>query len=99
MNGERVLFATQFDQWFWSPIGGIKSCPRAPPHGRRWMLRRRFLGDFDEVDDRLLLIAALAQVLLTLVGAASEETGLDLSVKANTVKHRTVSILSQGWMR
>lgn len=47
--------------------------------------------------DRLMLIGALAQVLLTLLGAASEETGLDRTLKANTVKTRTMSLFNQGW--
>lgn len=51
--------------------------------------------------DRLLLLAAIAQALLTLLGAASEETGLDRALKANTVKHRTHSLFRQGsyWYR
>jgi hypothetical protein len=47
--------------------------------------------------DRLMLVGALAQALLTLLGAASEEVGLDRKLKANTVKHRTVSLFNQGW--
>jgi hypothetical protein len=47
--------------------------------------------------DRLLLIGALAQTLLTLLGAASEEVGLDRKLKVNTVKHRTISLFNQGW--
>ena len=47
--------------------------------------------------DRLLLIGALAHVLLTMLGAASEETGLDRTLKANTVKTRTMSLFNQGW--
>jgi hypothetical protein len=47
--------------------------------------------------DRLLLIGALAQALLTLLGAACEETGLDRKLKANTVKRRTTSLFNQGW--
>lgn len=46
--------------------------------------------------DRLLLLAALAQVLLTLLGAAAEEIGLDRQLKANTVKRRTHSLFRQG---
>jgi hypothetical protein len=46
--------------------------------------------------DRLLLIGALAQALLTLLGAASEQVGLDRKLKANTVKHRTHSLFNQG---
>ena len=42
--------------------------------------------------DRLLLLAAVAQALLTLVGAAGEACGLDRSLKANTVKTRTMSL-------
>jgi hypothetical protein len=46
--------------------------------------------------DRLLLLTAIAQALLTLLGAASEETGMDMHLKANTVKRRTHSLLRQG---
>jgi Transposase DDE domain len=46
--------------------------------------------------DRLLLLAAIAHALLTLLGAASEETGLDRHLKVNTVKRRTHSLYRQG---
>ena len=46
--------------------------------------------------DRMLLISAMAVVLLTLLGAASEATGLDRELKVNTVKHRTNSLFNQG---
>jgi hypothetical protein len=46
--------------------------------------------------DRLLLLTAIAQALLTLLGAASEETGLDAYLRANTVKRRTHSLFRQG---
>ena len=46
--------------------------------------------------DRLLLIAALAQALLTLLGAAGEALGMDRLLKANTVKKRTHSLFRQG---
>jgi hypothetical protein len=46
--------------------------------------------------DRLLLVAALAEVLLTLLGAAAESVGFDRLMKANTVKHRTYSLFRQG---
>jgi len=46
--------------------------------------------------DRLLLLIAVAQVLLTLLGAASEASGLDRTLKANTVKTRTMSLFNQG---
>jgi DDE family transposase len=46
--------------------------------------------------DRLLLLVAMAEGLLTLLGAACEETGLDRKLKANTVKRRTHSLFRQG---
>lgn len=57
--------------------------------------------------DRLLLLAAIAQALLTLLGAASEAVGFDRALKVNTVKYRTHSLYRQGqywygaipWMR
>lgn len=51
--------------------------------------------------DRLLFIAAIAQALLTMLGAAGEAVGLDRTLKANTVKTRTMSLFNQGmcWYR
>lgn len=46
--------------------------------------------------DRLLLLAAIAHALLTLLGAASEKTGMDSYLKVNTVKKRTHSLFRQG---
>lgn len=46
--------------------------------------------------DRLLMLLALAQALLTLLGAACERSGLDKFLKVNTVKHRTHSLFRQG---
>ena len=46
--------------------------------------------------DRILLIGAIAASLLTLLGAAGESLGLDMKMKANTVKTRTHSLLNQG---
>jgi hypothetical protein len=46
--------------------------------------------------DRLLLLAAIAHALLTLLGAAGEECGMDRMFKVNTVKHRTLSLFRQG---
>jgi hypothetical protein len=48
--------------------------------------------------DKLLLIGALAQGLLTLLGAAGEATGLDSRLKANTSKKRVYSLFRQGIM-
>lgn len=51
--------------------------------------------------DRLLLLIAMAIGLLTLLGAASEASGLDRLLKVNTVKTRTHSLFRQGhyWYR
>jgi hypothetical protein len=46
--------------------------------------------------DRLLLLAALAHALLTLLGAAGERCGLDRKLKSNTSKKRTMSLYNQG---
>lgn len=46
--------------------------------------------------DRLLLLVAMAHALLTLLGAASEASGLDRTLKVNTVKRRTHSLFRQG---
>jgi hypothetical protein len=46
--------------------------------------------------DRLLLLAALAHALLTLLGAAGERCGLDRTLKTNTSKKRTMSLYNQG---
>lgn len=46
--------------------------------------------------DRMLLLVAIAQTLITILGAASEACGLDRTLKTNTVKHRTMSLLNQG---
>ena len=46
--------------------------------------------------DRLLLLAALAQSLLTLLGAACEDTGFDRRLKVNTSPKRQHSLLFQG---
>jgi hypothetical protein len=48
--------------------------------------------------DRLWLINALAVVLLTLLGAASEAVGHDRLLKTNTAKRRTHSLFRQGCM-
>jgi hypothetical protein len=46
--------------------------------------------------DRLLLLLALAHALLTLLGAAAEDCGMDKYLKVNTVKRRTHSLFRQG---
>lgn len=46
--------------------------------------------------DRLLIAAAIANLLLTILGAAGESLGFDRLLKANTVKTRTHSLFRQG---
>jgi hypothetical protein len=46
--------------------------------------------------DRMLLISAMAVALVTILGAASEATGLDRDLRVNTVKRRTHSLFNQG---
>jgi hypothetical protein len=48
--------------------------------------------------DRLLLMSAIATVLLTLLGAASEAVGMDRLLRANTSKKRAHSLFRQGCM-
>jgi hypothetical protein len=51
--------------------------------------------------DRILFLVAIAHTLLTLLGAASEASGLDRRLKSNTSKKRTMSLFNQGsyWYR
>lgn len=46
--------------------------------------------------DRMLMLGAFAQALLSLLGAAAEEVGLDRTMKASTTKKRTHSLFRQG---
>ena len=46
--------------------------------------------------DRLLMLGAMTQALLTLLGAAGERVGMDRMLKVNTVKRRTMSLFRQG---
>lgn len=46
--------------------------------------------------DRLFFLAAIAIVLLTLLGAAGEAIGIDRYLKVNTSKKRQLSLLRQG---
>jgi len=46
--------------------------------------------------DRILIASAIAISLLTLLGTAGEALGFDRLLKANTVKTRTHSLLTQG---
>lgn len=46
--------------------------------------------------DRMLFLIAVAHTLLTLLGAASEASGLDRTLKTNTSPKRTMSLFNQG---
>jgi len=46
--------------------------------------------------DRLIFIAALAHMLMTLLGAAGERCGLDRTLKSNTSSKRQMSLYNQG---
>lgn len=46
--------------------------------------------------DRLLLISVISVFILTILGAVGEKLGMDRYLKANTVKHRTMSLFRQG---
>lgn len=50
--------------------------------------------------DKLLAVAAVAMLLLMLIGIAVERAGLDRGYRANTVTHRTHSLLhlGQAWL-
>ena len=80
-------------------------------YGKRWAIETSFRDEKDLQfgfglkksriksclrRDRLLLISAIAIILLSLLGAACEQSGYDRYLKANTEKKRTHSLLSQG---
>jgi len=46
--------------------------------------------------DRLIFIAAIAHMLVTLLGAAGEKCGLDRTLKSNTSAKRQLSLFNQG---
>lgn len=99
-----------------SSLSSAKASEIVHLYGRRFTIEEAFRDTKDphfgfglsqtsigkpERRDRLILLAALAHHLLTMLGAASEATGLDRHLRANTVKKRTHSLLNQGlfWYR
>ena len=99
-----------------SNLSGVKAAELVNLYGRRFTIEEAFRDTKDphfgfglsqtrirkpERRDRLILLGTIAHYLLTLLGAASEQTGLDRRMRANTVKRRTHSLLSQGlfWYR
>jgi hypothetical protein len=105
------------DSWcLASSLSDAKAAELVHLYGRRFTIEEAFRDTKDphfgfglsqtrvgkpERRDRLILLAALAHSLLTMLGAASEATGLDRRMRANTVKKRTHSLLNQGlfWYR
>ena len=81
-------------------------------YGRRFTIEETFRDDKDDRfglglkettigdprrRDRLLLVLAIARVVLTMLGAAGEQLGLDKKLRANTDrKTRTHALLTQG---
>jgi hypothetical protein len=100
------------EPWFLatSLTGGGKAIARL--YGKRFTIEETFRDQKDmrfgwglydvqvtqpERRDRLLFLAAVAQLLLTLTGAAGEEIGLDAKLRVNTERtRRTHSLLRQG---
>lgn len=58
-------------------------------------MKKARIGDIQR-RDRLFLLSAIAIILLTLMGAASEVIGFDRYIKANTSPKRTHSLFTQG---
>jgi hypothetical protein len=100
------------DAWYLATsLGGRSATDIIKLYGRRFTIEEGFrdakdwrfgmglvhvhIKDCDR-RDRMLLISAMAVVLLTLLGAASEATGLDKTLRVNTVKRRTHSLFTQG---
>ena len=82
-------------------------------YAKRWTIEPKFrdqknlrfgMGMYEVVvsnedrRDRLFFIGAIADLLLTILGAAGEALGLDRLLKANTVKRRVHSLYKQGLM-
>jgi hypothetical protein len=82
-------------------------------YARRWTIEPSFRDTKDlrfgmgmaeiriaepERRDRLLLISAFAMALLTMLGTAGENLGMDRLLKSNTSKTRTHSLFRQGCM-
>lgn len=100
------------DPWFLVTSRGERTASATvKAYGRRFTIEETFRDQKDlrfgmglyathirkeERRDRLLLLLAIAQALLTLLGGASERSGLDRLLKVNTVKRRTHSLFRQG---
>jgi Transposase DDE domain len=100
------------DAWYLaSSRGDLTAAQTVKAYGKRFSIEETFRDTKDarfgmglkathigsvERRDRLLALGAMAQALLTLLGAAAEEVGFDRMLKANTSKRRTHSLFRQG---
>ena len=100
------------DSWcLASSLGDLSAGEIVKLYGRRFTIEETFRDQKDlhfgmglsathirnaDRRDRLLLLVAMAHSLLTLLGAASEASGLDRYLKVNTSKKRTHSLYRQG---
>jgi hypothetical protein len=100
------------EAWFLATSRGDRSAAQTVKvYGRRFTIEETFRDQKDlrygmglrathirseARRDRLLMLLAISQALLTLLGAASERSGLDAYLKVNTVKRRTHSLFRQG---
>ena len=101
------------EPWCLVSSEGLGARAAAALYGRRWGIETSFrdvksprfgmglkearTGRTDR-RDRMLLVAAMALSLLTLLGAAGERLGYDRWLKVNTSKTRQHSLFSQGVM-
>ena len=94
-------------------LGGATARAIIDAYARRWTIEPSFRDTKDirfgmglsllrisrpDRRDRLLLINAFAMHLLTMLGTAGEELGMDRHLKSNTSKTRTHSLFRQGCM-
>jgi hypothetical protein len=99
------------DEWLLASSLSWKAEELVALYGRRFTIEENFRDEKDPRfglgilnvrlktparRDRLLLVMAIAMALLTLLGAAGEQMGLDRLLRANTVKRRTHSLFRQG---
>lgn len=97
-------------------LSGLRASEVVKKYGRRFTIEETFRDSKDirfglglkathirrtDRRDRLLFLFAMAHALLSLLGAASEASGLDRTLKCNTLERRTHSLFWQGtfWYR
>jgi len=103
--------AAMKDGWHLATSLGWRAEKIVRLYGRRFSIEENFRDEKDwrfglgsryvnirrtDRRDRLCLVIAIAMVLLTLLGQAGEQLGLDRALRANTVKRRTHSLFRQG---